>query len=71
MSDKQMRKLRRESDRLKKDVYEDIIRKNFERHRPKILCRLGHIVEVPCNWVVNGWCGEDSHPCVILKLIES
>lgn len=32
------------------------------------ICRGGFRVELPCNWVVEGRCGADSKPCMILEV---
>jgi len=32
----------------------------------KARCRNGFVVRIPCNWNVNGRCGDDSKPCRLL-----
>lgn len=41
-----------------------------KRKRIKVLCRLSHVMNAPCNWVVQGRCGEDSKPCRIIKVVR-
>jgi hypothetical protein len=36
----------------------------------KVECRRGYALELPCNWVVGGVCGEDARNCVIKREIR-
>lgn len=33
----------------------------------KAICRKGHTIDVPCNWNVQGRCGDDSFPCGLVS----
>jgi len=36
----------------------------------KALCRKGLIVRIPCNWNKDGFCGDDTKHCILLRLVE-
>jgi hypothetical protein len=36
----------------------------------KVECRRSYGIELPCNWVVNGFCGADAQPCEIRREIK-
>jgi len=35
-----------------------------------VKCRLGYRVALPCNWVKDGFCGEDGNLCKILEIVS-
>ena len=35
----------------------------------KAICRHGHKVIIPCNWVKEGLCGIDLKPCRIIEFL--
>ena len=40
------------------------------RRGPKVRCRHNFAVELPCNFVKEGFCGIDARPCRIEELVE-
>ncbi len=36
----------------------------------KALCSCGFIVEIPCNWNINGRYGANTEKCAIIKIVK-
>lgn len=37
----------------------------------KARCRKGHLIIVPCNWNIQGRCGDDSYSCNLVSFTVS
>jgi hypothetical protein len=40
---------------------------SLEKKKIRAMCRKGHKIMVPCNWNINGVCGADVKPCILVS----